>query len=212
MKQGFLLAGMLCTLLPRVLPAQTIHGQVVDSVSATAVGAGFVLLLDPDGREITRALADPDGRFTLTAPRAGTYRLRSERIGFRMATSPAITLASGQVLDYQLAITGAAVRLEEIVISGETRCRGRPEEGKATAAVWDEARKALAAVAWVQRQQRLRVRHRMYERDLGRDSTIVSERSSIRSGMATKVYAALSPENLATRGYIQRDPDRKSVV
>src|ERR1051325_10126350 len=112
-----LVAGIGCAVLPRALPAQTIHGQVVDSVTGTPVGAGFVLLLRADGREITRALADPEGRFTITAPAAGTYRLRSERIGFKVATSPTITLADGQVLDYRLGITGAAVRLEEIVIS-----------------------------------------------------------------------------------------------
>src|SRR5438874_1805821 len=129
------LAGIVCALLPQTLPAQTIHGQVVDSVSGTAVGAGFVLLLAPDGREVTRALADPDGRFTLVARTAGRYRLRSERIGFKVANSPVIELTAGQVLDYQLRVTSAVVRLQEIVISGETRCRTRPEEGRTTAAV-----------------------------------------------------------------------------
>src|ERR1051326_2744914 len=102
-----LLGGIGCALLPQTLPAQTIHGQVVDSVTGTPVGAGFVLLLRADGHEITRALADPDGRFTVVAPAAGTYRLRSERIGFKVATSPTIALAGGQVLEYQLGITGA---------------------------------------------------------------------------------------------------------
>jgi hypothetical protein len=72
--------------------------------------------------------------------------------------------------------------------------------------VWDEARKALAAVAWMQRQ-RMQVRHRTYSRFLSTDFMVTREESRIRQGMATKVYSALPPRELSNNGYIQKDPD-----
>ncbi|MBI4503375.1 MAG: carboxypeptidase regulatory-like domain-containing protein [Gemmatimonadetes bacterium] len=207
MRRASLSVAFLLSFLPLSVSAQTIRGVVVDSASGRPVDAGFVLLLGPEGKELARALADREGRFVLRAPAAGRYALRSERIGFKVTTSAPVELAADQTLQYRLVVTAVPVRLEEIVVSGDTRCRVRPDEAQATVTVWEEARKALSAVSWVQRQQRLRVRTRSYRRSLGADSTVITERSSIKSGTATKVYAALPAKELATLGYIRRDPN-----
>ena len=197
----------LLTALGGVAEAQTIRGQVVEATGGSGVGLGFVVLLGPDGKEVGRALADNGGRFVIRAPGAGRYRLRSERIAYRATTSAAFDLAADQVLDYRLEVTAIAIRLEEIRIAGETRCRVRPEEGRATATLWDEARKALAAVAWVETGQQLRAKVRTYERDLDPGLKVVREQSRVRSGMLNRGFRAVSPAQLAEKGYVEKFPD-----
>ncbi|MBI4420907.1 MAG: carboxypeptidase regulatory-like domain-containing protein, partial [Gemmatimonadetes bacterium] len=189
------------------LQAQTVRGQVLEAATGTPVDAGFVLLLGPDGKEMRRTLADRSGRFSIRAPGPGQYRLRSERIGYRVVTSPPLELSADQTLDYTLAVRAVPIRLEEIRVERETKCRVRPEEGQATATVWDEARKALAAVAWVQSQQRLRVRIRTFERELSPELRVRKEESRERSGASNRPFRALSPRDLAARGYIERTTD-----
>ena len=79
--------------------AQLISGQIVDSTAGVPVAAGFVVLLDEDGIEIARTVSTSQGRFTLPAPRSGTYLLRSERIGYRVSVSPPLRLEAGRTLE-----------------------------------------------------------------------------------------------------------------
>lgn len=80
-------------LLASPLGAQTVTGHVVDSISGTPVGVGFVVLLDQENREVARSLSDGDGSFSLSAPAAGFFRIRSERIGYQAFTSGTVELA-----------------------------------------------------------------------------------------------------------------------
>ncbi len=191
----------------RPLAAQTIHGQVVEGTSGITVGAGFVVLLGADGKEVTRALADGEGRYNIKVPAPGAYRLRSERIGFKVSTSPAITISATENLEYRLEVSAIPIRLDEITISGETKCRVRPEEGRATATVWEEARKALAAVSWVQNEQRIRIRLRTYTRNMDAALNVTRERSSTRSATATRAFRAVPTTQLAANGYVEMQPD-----
>jgi len=188
---------------------QVVRGQVMDTTSGAAVGNGFVVLVGADGKEIIRTLSDATGHFTVRAPAAGRYRLRSERIGFRVAISPPIQIDAGQVVDYQLKVAAFPIRLDELrVVSGDSPCKVRPEDGLATATVWEEAKKALAAVAWTQRQQQLlRVTIRSFERQLDLGFTIKSESTVVKSGYTNRPFHARTPEDLATQGYIQLTPD-----
>jgi hypothetical protein len=52
------------------------------------------------------------GRYRLTAPAAGTYRLRTERVGFATAEAATVTLADGQTLDHDLRAESRRVVLE----------------------------------------------------------------------------------------------------
>src|SRR5687768_13909123 len=110
--------------------AQTVRGQVVEGTAGAPVGTGFVVLMGPDAKELSRALTDDQGRFAIKAPAPGRYRLRSERIGFKLTTSPWIELAQDQILVYRLEVSAVPIRLEEIRVAAETKCRVRPEEGR----------------------------------------------------------------------------------
>jgi hypothetical protein len=205
MKSLRLLAGVLFAATPAA--AQMIRGEVVEPNTGSAVASGFVVLIGPDDKELARAQADDRGRFTIRAPAAGTYRLRSERIGFRVTVSRPFDVAADATVEFRLEVNAIPIRLQEIRVAGETRCRVRPEEGRATATVWEEARKALAAVAWGQNQQVLGVTIRNFERTLSPALVVQDESSRMMSGRSSRPYRARPGAELAAGGYIQKAPD-----
>src|SRR5436309_1442614 len=116
------LVGVLTIALTNGLEAQTVRGQVTDSVSRTPLAGAFLTLVDSSGSERARAITDVAGQFTLTAPEPGTYRLRSKRIGFRPYFSPALALHSGETMWYSAAIDPIPIALREVVVAGERQC------------------------------------------------------------------------------------------
>ncbi len=138
--------------------AQVLRGQVMDTVTGQPVGAGFVVLLDENGAEVLRLLSGPNGRFSLRAPRPGRYRLRSERIGYRVSESAFFEAASGQTLTYELRTSPLPIRLTDIEARSERTCRIEPEVGQDAFILWSEVRKALTATAWSGRQRAFRYR------------------------------------------------------
>ncbi len=182
--------------------AQLITGQIVNSTTGVPVAAGFVVLLDEDGIEIARTVSTSQGRFTLPAPRSGTYLLRSERIGYRVSVSQPLRLEEGRTLEYTMQVASLPVRLSDIEVRREDECRIRPEEGRQTAILWEEARKALAGASWTASQTRYRYSRILYERDLdlGRRS-ISAEQTRSRSGYSVAPFSSLAAEQLASGGY-----------
>src|SRR3954471_7296221 len=128
------------------LEAQTVRGQLVDSISRSPLSGAFLTLVDQQGVERARAITNEAGEFVLVAPAAGTYNLRSKRIGFQPYVSHALALASGATTTYRAAIDPIPLALKEIVVAGERQCD--VEAGASVAALWGEVREALAAVAW----------------------------------------------------------------
>src|SRR5690242_5627089 len=77
------------TLLPAVTSAQIVRGDVKVRGDTAGVSGVVVLLLDSAGATVGRALTDARGDYRIVAPSAGTYRLRTMRVGFRPDTSAA---------------------------------------------------------------------------------------------------------------------------
>jgi Carboxypeptidase regulatory-like domain len=132
------------------LEAQTVRGQLVDSISRAPVAGAFLTLVDERGVERARAITNDAGQFVVTAPAAGTYHVRSKLIGFRPYVSPALALKSGETTTYNAAIDPIPVALKEVVIAGERECD--VDSGASVAALWEEVREALAAVAWTSQE------------------------------------------------------------
>lgn len=189
----------------RAAPAssQTIHGELVESGTGTPVSGAFVVLLDADGEQRDADLTDGEGRFILSARGAGAYALGLDRIGYLSARTDPIALREGQMIRYRLETVVEPVALEDIDVAVENECRVRPEEGRAVARVWEEARKALNATAFTQRMGLLRYTVVATERSLDPYSGNVREESSRRRSGVThgSPYVALPPEVLARTGF-----------
>jgi hypothetical protein len=185
------------------LDAQLVSGQVVDSLSRAALGASFVVLLDASGVEVDRELTGSAGAFTLRAPGPGSYRLRSERIGYRVAVSPPIEVPAHGTVSYTFEIAPVAVVLSAVEVRSETECALNPERAQATLLVWEEVRKALAATAWDGSQERAQYRKYNYERDLTANRRrVIREEGKVVEGVADQPYTSLPAGRLAREGYI----------
>jgi hypothetical protein len=190
------------------LSGQTVRGLLVEQGSGEPVGAAFVALLDASGRQVAGALSDSAGRYVVRAPAPGRYTLRVDRLGLRSTRSEALELAAGEVVSHRLEVPVVAIMFEGIVAESERRCVIRPAEGLATARVWDEARKALAAASWLETQQMARFEAIRYERELDADRlTVLHETAMPVAGYATRPYASVPAETLAAEGFARSMPD-----
>lgn len=201
------LAPALLLVLLAVAPAaaQTIRGTVVEEGTGEPVLGAFVVLLDADGDQRGGAMTDDRGAFTIEAPTAGTYTLRAERIGYHGATSERITLAEGETVEHRLAVPVRAVSLAAIEVPMERVCDIPPAEAAQVAAAWEEARKALAATAWTQQDERFRLTVREFQRQVDpEEGEVVDEATTVQQGVNRgSPFVSLPPEELAERGYVR---------
>lgn len=188
--------------------AQVVTGRVVDGASGEPVDGAMVVLVDAGDRTANTTLTDAVGRFTLQAPGPGAYLLRADRIGFASAFSDTLRMAADDTVSHRMVTRFEPVALEGISVEGEKRCRVRPEEGAATARVWDEARKALSAAAWTQDARGYRYRLLSLERRLGPDGRDVrSERRRRASGFARNPISSRPAGELIEEGFARRLED-----
>jgi len=129
-----------------VLGAQGVRGVVLTGDSVPVRGA-VVSLLDSLGNGIVSGLSNEFGRFELRAPRRGSWRLRTEAVGFARVTSFVFELANAEVLERRVQLRDATAILRGVEVRGRTQCDIRPAEGTQVALLWDEARKSLSAAA-----------------------------------------------------------------
>jgi hypothetical protein len=188
--------------------AQSVRGTLIEAGTGAPIGGAVIVLSDQAGAQVGGTLTDADGRFLIQAPQPGRYRLKAERIGFRSATSASLQLVAGQVLEYRMEISSQAIQLTGIVARGERRCTVRPAEGLRTAAVWEEARKALSAARLAQEQDLLRYQTRTYQRTLDPEDLRVREESvRSRTEYGTRPYVSRPAEALRERGFVQTTSD-----
>ena len=132
--------------VPGILPAQSVRGQLTDSVSRAPLPGAFLTLVDEKGVERARTITNGSGEFLLTAPAPGVYRLRSKRIGFRPYVSAPLNLTAGTSISFNAVVDPIPVALSQVVVQGDRQCD--VEAGASVAAVWEEVHEALAAVSW----------------------------------------------------------------
>lgn len=202
-------AGLAAALLTAAAPAaaQTVHGTLVDS-AGTAVGQVLVALVDPAGRQRAAALTTSTGEFTIRAPAGGGYSLRAERVGYATVTSPAFDLAEGEVREQRMVASSRPVTLQALVITPRARrCAVRPGAGVATATLWEEARKALAAAEYSSRAGLFWYDVVRWERDLGAGSGAVTrDLRQARGGVSQLPFVSVPPEELSRYGFIRHVP------
>lgn len=121
---GALLAVSGVTPLRAQAPAGTIRGRVTDAATQQAL-AGVRIAIGRRG-----ALTQTDGRYVVTGVPAGTDTLRARLIGYAAATRP-ITIAGGDTVVADLAMTAQSVSLSTVVIVGY----GQKRAGDVTGAV-----------------------------------------------------------------------------
>ncbi len=181
--------------------AQTLRGQITDSISRSPLGGAFLTLVDEHGAERARGITNHAGQFSLNAPVPGTYRIRSKRIGFRPYVSSALTLRAGETRSYDAAVDPIPIPLQQVVVAGERQCD--IEAGASVAALWEEVREALAAVAWSSRAPGYWYDITNFRRELNASGRPLRADSTWREVRYQPVPFASAPvEQLAATGFV----------
>ena len=197
------LTALLLGLVGAPLGAQAVRGVVVTGDSVAVRGA-VVTLVDSLGGVAASALSDEFGAFQVRAPRRGTWRLRTEAVGFARVTSFPFELATAEVLVRRVQLTDVTRRLASVEVRDRLRCDVRPAEGTQVALLWDEARKSLAAAA-LSAEQAPPV---AFDQDeIEYDGAFLRVRSASRitvAGRAERGFRSDAPRALRELGYARR--------
>ncbi len=192
--------------VPTSLPAQSVRGQLTDSITKAPLAGAFLTLVDERGVEKARTITNNAGEFLLTSPAAGAYRLRSKRIGFRPYVSTPLTLTAGGTISYSAAVDPIPIALAEIVVQGERQCD--VEAGASVAAVWDEVHEALAAVSWTSRDPAYWYAVTRFARETGPGGRPRGPDSTWRDdGYRLIPVKSAPPEQLEREGFVVVDQD-----
>jgi protocatechuate 3,4-dioxygenase beta subunit len=195
-----------CMLLGAAMPvaAQTVTGSVVASDGTTVPGA-IVVLLDESGHTRGTVLADDRGRFRVAAPGPGRYRVRVDRVAFASTIGAPFDASIGETVTQRLVLREEARRLDEVVVSGRTKCEVRPDSASALLAVWEEARKALVTVSLTEQAKRYPMTLALIERTYAPDGrTLTGQTMTTRSGVSNRPFVAPPAARLAQVGYVER--------
>ena len=100
--------------------AQSVRGVLLDAVTTRPIPHASIGLLDSLGADVASALTDSSGRFLLTSPQPGQYRMRIRRIGYEPATSGPISFQKTKVWQLTLELAPLATELEPVTIRERT--------------------------------------------------------------------------------------------
>ncbi len=193
---------------PTAARSQAILGTLVEAETGAGIEGAAIILLDESGDQLSWRLTDTAGRFNFQIDRSGRFRLRADRIGHASVLTDLITLDGVSNAVQRIEAPVEAILLSGIEVEGGRRCEVRPEDGVATARVWEEARKALEAASQTLRGGAYRYVIRRYEREL--DATgrrVQSEESRILRRVTRRPFVSLDVDDLLSQGFVRSDGD-----
>lgn len=200
--RGFWLLLAVAILVPLRGAGQPVAGVVLEMGAGTPVPAAMLLLFDSAGTRVDRTMTNAAGRFSLHAHAPGLHRVTVERIGYAdWSTGPFRLEAPGRALTIEVPFE--AITLEGLDVSGGRRCEAREEQRPATARVWEEARKALAAEAYTREEGLYRYTLRRYRRKLDRNARNVLNEQVKAARHMRGAFVSYPVDRLLRRGFVQ---------
>lgn len=99
--------------------AQALRGVVVSAADSSAIPGALVRLVDGDGRDKAVALADSMGRYHLSVPEPGEYRLAAARFGYHTFESPLLSITGDRIYPVDIELAVAPVGIPGLVVSAK---------------------------------------------------------------------------------------------
>ena len=183
--------------------AQAVRGVVVDATDRPVPGV-VVFMVDSTSGVIARALSNERGEFRVAAARAGTYRLRTMRIGYRPTTSDPIILLLGGEREKRVALSGAELTLDTVRVIDRNSCHVASDQAAAsTYAALEQARTALSAAQLTLSGRNIRATTAAYDRTLGADGRrVIKQSSRTTTAYVTQPWRAISPDSAHRAGFV----------
>ena len=196
---------LLTALAPVRAAAQPIIGVVVEEGTGMPVAGAMVILSDSAGTQVARVLSNATGKFFVLARSRGPHYITVERIGYANWTTGSLEPGTGELITVRIPVQ--AIHLGGLDVSSGQRCEVRPEQGRATARVWEEVRKALVAEEYTREASLYRYTLSRFERTLDRDARETIEEKTAVVGNLTMAFQSIPIEDLAEGGFVQVTED-----
>ena len=193
-------------LVPLRAEAQPVLGIVVEEGTGRPVMGAMVMLFDEGGDRVDRMLTNVAGRFALDARAPGPHYLTVERIGYATLTTDRFA-AGPDDLYLTIDVPIEPVALTGLDVESGRRCEVRPEEGRVTARVWDEVRKALTAEAWTREAALYSYTLERFSRALDREGDNVLADTTRITTNREAAFVSAPIERLAAEGFVQAEGD-----
>ena len=190
---------------PLRVAAQPVIGVVVEEGTNMPVSGAMVILSDSTGTQVERVLSNAVGKFLVWARDPGPHYITVERIGYASWTTDSFEPDTVGLLTIRIPVE--AIPLEGLDVSGGRRCEVRPEEGRATARVWEEVRKALVAEEYTREASLYRYTLARFERTLDRDARETIEEKTTVVENLTAAFKSVPIEHLTESGFVQAAED-----
>jgi len=201
----------LAGLAPVLAGGQVVRGIVTDSTNRPISGV-VVMLIDGASQSRARALSDERGEFRIAAPGAGTYSLRTLRIGFRPTTTTPIEVRVGGEVAQRVVVAGLPITLDTIRVADRNACRTFTDSGAATYAVWEQIRAALTATELTTGFRNIAATTVAYERVLDpKGNKVLQQKATVSTGYVNRPWLSLSPDSLRRMGYVVTERDNSVV-
>jgi len=199
-------AALLLLLAAPGVHAQAVRGLVVDGAASPVPGV-VVLLVDTAAAVAARALTNDRGEYRLTARAAGTYRIRTMRIGYRPVLSEPVALRAGAMVDRRIVLSGVRLMLDTVRVVDKSACRTTGDSGLATFAIWEQVRTALTATLLTSSTHTLEATTVRYARTLDAGMRHVREQDArVSSDYVRQPWSALSADSIRRFGYAIASP------
>ena len=182
--------------------AQPIVGIVVEEGTGAPIHGAMVILFDSTGAPVASTLSNAAGRFLVRVQRPGLHYITVERVGYADWTTDRFEPQPGSE-PLTIRVPVQAVRLQGLDVSAGRRCEVRPEEGKATARVWEEVRKALAAEAFTRAASLYRYTLIRYQRKLDRRGRKTIEHTAAVLENLPAAFRSFPIQHLVAGGFVQ---------
>jgi 5-hydroxyisourate hydrolase-like protein (transthyretin family) len=98
--------------------AQSVNGRVLDDGTGTGIDGVRVVIVKVSGEAVQSAVTAKDGRFQLSVPVAGEYRVRAERLGYVSRTTPLLALVAPDTVRIEVRLATSAVSLPPVTVVG----------------------------------------------------------------------------------------------
>jgi hypothetical protein len=191
------------------LSAQVVRGRVVERLSGIPLAGVLVTLdrlggdtLQPNRSAAASALSDRNGEFALLVSQPGRYILDAKRIGVQRYQSEPFQLSEGEARQLLIELDALLYRLPEVVVEGTALCALRPPQARRVAALWEEARTALAAARISARDRLARVQVTRYSLNIDPENvaSYLEGRGEL-TELIERPFTSLAAESLSAAGY-----------
>ncbi len=192
-----------CALVPAVLEAQRLQGEIVRADSSPA--ARVLVEWRTPSTAAQRVATDDAGRFAVVLPRADTVRLRILRPGFRPQEIAGIALAAGSTEVARFVLRDEAVTLTAVRVEETRACGARGESIAWT--LWEQARTALESVVLSERDTSVHVAAVAYDATVDFDGSLLVRDSTIRVVGLDRPASRAYVDSTFRDGFVRRDAD-----